>query len=96
MGNHSIPDPQTIEERRKLAGECETAMQYGIRTYVDEMHDPVMTAYVAWPERLYLLDQNNRVAYAGGRGPHGFNPSELQEAINQLPAQKEKPTSKST
>ncbi len=93
MGSHNILDPQTIEERRKLAGECETAMQYGIRTYVDKMHDPVMTAYAAWPERLYLLDQDGRVAYAGGRGPHGFNPSELQDAINKLSVQKNKPTS---
>ena len=48
-------DPQTIEERRELAGTCEATMEYGIRTYVDEIHDPVMTAYVAWPERLYLI-----------------------------------------
>ena len=32
-------DPKTIEERRAVAGECETALQYGIRTYVDEMDD---------------------------------------------------------
>jgi hypothetical protein len=41
-------DPKTIQERRLAAGMCEEAMQYGIRTYVDEMDDAVMTTYAAW------------------------------------------------
>jgi hypothetical protein len=57
------------------------ALQYGIRTYVDEMDDGVMTAYAAWPERLYLVDQDGRVRYAGGLGPSGFKPAELKEAV---------------
>lgn len=77
-------DPQTIEERRKIARECEIALRYGIQTYVDEMNDAVMNAYAAWPERLYLVDDNGKIAYAGGPGPRGFIPSELALAIQQL------------
>jgi len=77
-----IYDPQTIEERRKVAGMCETALQYGIRTYVDEMDDEVMTAYAAMPDRLYLVGLDGRVVYAGGQGPFGFKPAELKEAID--------------
>jgi hypothetical protein len=76
-----INDPTTIEERRAIAGECEVAMAHGIRTYVDEMDDPVMTAYVAQPERLYLVGVDGRVAYQGGQGPWGFEPAELGQAI---------------
>jgi hypothetical protein len=79
-----IYDPTTIEERRQLAGQCEVAMQYGIRTYVDDMDDAVMTAYAAWPERLYLIGQDGRVLYASGLGPWGFKPAELQEAIERV------------
>jgi len=79
-----INDPQTIKERRKVAGMCETGLQYGIRTYVDEMDDAVMAAYAAWPERLYLVGQDGRVAYAGGPGPFGFIPAELKNAISLL------------
>ena len=82
--DHDIYDPKTIEERRKLAGTCETAMQHSIRTYVDEMDDEVMTSYAAWPERLYLIGRDGRVAYAGGRGPMGFEPAELKDAIDNL------------
>ena len=76
-------------ERRKLAGMCETAMRYGIGTYVDEMDDPVMTVYGAWPERLYLIGEDRRVTYAGERGPYGFKPAELKEAIHALLAERE-------
>jgi hypothetical protein len=31
-----VYDPETIEERRQVAGMCEVALQYGIRTYEDE------------------------------------------------------------
>jgi hypothetical protein len=76
-----IYDPQTIEERRRVAGECEATLQYGIRTYVDEMDDAVMAAYAAWPERLYLIGRDGRALYAGGLGPWDFKPEELRAAI---------------
>ena len=77
-------DPKTLEERRQVAADCEIALQYGIHTYVDEMDDAVMTAYAAWPERLYLIDKEGLVAYAGARGPWGFKPAELKEAIDHI------------
>jgi hypothetical protein len=74
-------DPKTIEERRAVAGECETALQYGIRTYVDEMDDAVNKAYAAWPTRLYLVDLDGKVVYGGGLGPYDFKPTKLKAAI---------------
>lgn len=79
---YRIHDPQSMERRREVAGQCEQTLQYGIRTYFDEMDDPVMTAYAAWPERLYLVDEMELVVYAGGPGPDGFVPAELQQALN--------------
>jgi len=76
-----IYDPKTIEERRAVAGQCETALQYGIRTYVDDMQDTVNQAYAALPTRLYLVELEGRVIYAGGLGPYGFKPAELGTAI---------------
>ena len=77
-------DPTTLEERREIASLCEVAMEYDIKTYVDEMDDAVMTAYAAWPERLYLVDSGGTVAYAGGPGPGGFKPGELKDATDKL------------
>ncbi len=77
-----VYDPQTIEERRAVASRCEQALQYGIDTYVDELDDAVSKTYAALPTRLYLVDRDGRVAYAGGLGPWGFKPAELKQAID--------------
>ena len=76
-----VYDPQTIEERRQVAGACETSLSYGVRTYVDEMDDAVNKAYAAWPTRLYLIDLDGVVFYASGLGPYDFHPGKLKEAI---------------
>jgi len=76
-----VHDPQTIEERRKVAGRCEDALKYGIHTYVDDVDDSVNQAYAAWPTRLYLIDLEGKVAYKGGLGPFGFKPSKFKQAV---------------
>ena len=75
-------DPQTIEERRAVAGECETALQYGIHTFVDTMDDHVNKTYAAWPTRLYLVGTDGHIVYAGGQGPYDFHPWKLKKAID--------------
>lgn len=83
----NVYDPKTMEERQAVAGRCEAALQYGIRTYVDEMDDGVNRAYAAAPTRLYLVGLDGRVVYAGGLGPFGFKPAELGAAIAKYLAQ---------
>ena len=78
---------QTLEERQAVAGQCEAALQYGIRTCVDELDDAVNKVYAAWPTRLYLVGLDGRVAYAGGLGPFGFKPAALGAAIEDFLAQ---------
>ena len=75
-------DPKTIQERRAAAGQCQSSLKYGIRTYVDEMDDAVNKAYAAWPTRLYLVGLDGRVVYAGGLGPWGFKPDELKTVLD--------------
>ncbi len=76
-----VYDPKTIEERRKVAGQCEVVLKYGIRTLVDELDDEVNKLYAAWPTRLYLVGLDGRVVYAGGLGPYDFSPAKLDTAI---------------
>ncbi len=76
-----VYDPKSIEERRVVAERCETALEYGMRTVVDELDDRVSEAYAAAPTRLYLVGLDGRVVYAGGLGPFGFKPPGLGAAI---------------
>ena len=87
----TVRDPKTIEERRKLAGQCSEAMKHGIKTYVDEMDNEVMIRYCAYPERLYLINKDGTVAYHGAPGPAGFSEQELKEAIEKVLAEESAP-----
>lgn len=78
-----VYDPKTIEERRTVAEDCETALRYGIHTYVDEMDNAVSKAYATRPTRLYLVGLDGHIVYAGELGPAGFKPSALGRAIEE-------------
>jgi len=64
---------------------CRTKLELEeLPTLVDDVDDAVNAAYAAWPDRLYLVDVDGRIAYHGGRGPFGFAPDELEAAIRAL------------
>jgi hypothetical protein len=48
---------------------------------VDSLDDRVGHAYSGMPDRLYIIDRAGRIAYQGGRGPFGFRPAELEQAL---------------
>ena len=44
-------------------------------------------AFQGWPERLYVLSTDGRIAYQGDKGPYGFDPEELDRFLKAyLPA----------
>ena len=52
---------------------------------LDGFENSTEKAYTGWPERIYLIDQHNRVLYKSKPGPFGFKPPELEQALKQLP-----------
>ncbi len=48
---------------------------------LDDVDDAVASAYGGWPDRLYLIGRDGRIAFQGERGPDGFKPEELAAAI---------------
>lgn len=48
---------------------------------VDRLDNRVNKAYGAQPDRLYLVGLDGKVAFAGARGPRGFQPDDLEDAI---------------
>ena len=71
----AVDEPQSDETRREVAASCATAM------VVDAVDNAVASAYGGWPDRLYLVGRDGRIAYRGGEGPFGFKPNELGAAI---------------
>ena len=51
---------------------------------LDEFGNSTESTYTGWPDRLYLIDANGRVAYKSKPGPFGFKPADLEAAITKL------------
>ena len=45
------------------------------------MQDSVAKAYAAWPDRLYVLAADGKIAYGSAQGPRGFKVDEMVEAL---------------
>ncbi|GAB4149052.1 MAG: hypothetical protein Fur0037_17390 [Planctomycetota bacterium] len=78
-----VEDPIDVEERAKVAHQCVDDLDLPIPALIDGLDDSVNRAYGGWPDRLYLVGKDGRIAYAGGRGPFGFRPGELEDAIEE-------------
>jgi hypothetical protein len=70
-----IPQPKTIEERRKVAREFAEALKLTIPIRVDEMDDKVGKAYAGWPDRIYVIDAQGKIVLKAAPGPQGFPPA---------------------
>jgi hypothetical protein len=77
----AIKQPTTNAERSEACGQFLKKLKPGMPVVVDELNDRVGNAYSAMPARLYVIDAKGRVAYKGGRGPFGFRPGELEQAL---------------
>jgi Ca2+-binding EF-hand superfamily protein/thiol-disulfide isomerase/thioredoxin len=77
----AIPQPQSNDERVKVATMCSSRLGLGMPMLVDTIDDAVGARYSGMPSRLYLLDHRGRVAFKNGRGPFGFKPAELEHAL---------------
>jgi len=71
----------TQDEKDSHADVCIRTLDIRFPTLVDKLDNKVELAYAGWPDRLYLIGVDGRVAYKSGPGPAGFIPSELESAI---------------
>ncbi len=77
-----VEDPVTQEERDEVAKVCMTKLALEpMPALVDGLDDTVNGDYAAWPERLYVIGRDGKLAYVGGPGPFEFDPDEFEAAI---------------
>lgn len=84
LDNILIQDPKTIEERRKVAREFASQFKFSLPILVDTLDDQVEKAYAGWPDRIYVIDAEGKIAYKGGPGPRGFIVAEADAALAKL------------
>lgn len=79
-----VQEPVTTKERMELCGKCVVAMEIQqIPALVDKIDDEVNQAYNAWPDRLFLVGKDGKIAFRGGPGPFQFLPDKLEAAIRE-------------
>jgi hypothetical protein len=74
----------SFEERRAAAHLCAEQLGLSMPTLVDGMDDAACERFSAWPERIYIVGVDGRIAYKGGPGPQQFNPAEARQALEGL------------
>jgi hypothetical protein len=77
----ALADPISLEERAAAAEACVLRLRTRIPVLLDDIDDAVALAYGGWPDRLYLIGRDGRIAFQGDEGPFGFKPAELEQAI---------------
>lgn len=79
-----VKSTTTEEERAEVAGICLAKLKIELPALVDDPDNHVERAYTAWPDRLYVIDRDGRIAYKSAAGPFGFKPAALEETLKQL------------
>jgi type I thyroxine 5'-deiodinase len=74
--------PKTEEERAFVAGACVRKLGIEFPAVLDEFGNSTERAYTGWPDRIYLIDSQGRIAYKSKPGPFGFKPEQLQMALS--------------
>ena len=82
--NIALAHHKSFAERSAAVDTCVREMEIDFPALVDEMDNSTELAYTAWPDRLYVIDRNGRIAYKSRPGPFGFKPDGVREALNEL------------
>ena len=80
----AVAQPTTFVERQAVAEQCAAKLNPSMPLLVDDISDTVGNMYSGMPARLYVIDTHGKVAYKSGRGPFGFKPEEMEQALLML------------
>lgn len=82
--NVVFQSPRSIGDRTHIAESCVRNLHIQIPALLDNFQNTTEVAYTGWPDRLYLIDKDGRIAYKSAPGPFGFAPSTLEAALRKL------------
>jgi hypothetical protein len=78
------PQPRSLADRVAIARDFVARQEYSIPLAVDGMENTADELYAGWPERLYVIDAEGRIAYKGKTGPFGFHPDEVDSWLDSM------------
>ena len=79
-----VATTKTEDARYEVAGVCLTKLGIELPALVDELDNRVERAYTAWPDRLYVIDRDGRIAFKSAAGPFGFKPADVESTLKRI------------
>ena len=79
-----VSTAHTFDERDTAANVCVVKLGIKIPALVDDITVTTEIAYTGWPDRLYVIDRDGRIAYKSLPGPYGFKPPEVEKTLQRL------------
>ena len=76
--------PKDFEQRCEVAETCTVKLSLEMPSVIDNMENTTEEAYTAWPDRLYVIDQDGRIGYKGKPGSYGFRPAAMAEYLKRI------------
>lgn len=72
-----VAQTETVAERLVNLQKMVTLMRLTMPAVIDDEQGTANRAYAGWPDRLYAIGIDGKIAYKGGPGPFGFKVPEL-------------------
>ena len=66
--------PKSYDERVEMGQLCVVKLGIKFPAVIDTFDNGTERAYTGWPDRLYVIDRDGKVAYKTKPGPFGFKP----------------------
>jgi hypothetical protein len=82
-GLQIVPPTSTVAERLHHLRQLIKLTRVSMPAVIDGEDDAVKRAYAAWPDRLYAIGVDGRVAFKGAPGPAGFKVPELADWLRE-------------
>ena len=74
-------EPTTDAERTEVAAACQINLDIRMPMLVDRIDNDIDDKYVGLPMRLFLVDAAGRIAFAGAKGPFGWDDDAFEAAL---------------
>jgi len=76
--------PETADERAEVAAACMLRYNFSFPMLLDGMDNKAEESYQSWPDRLYAIDTDGKIAYQGGMGPLYFDVDEFEDKLGTM------------
>lgn len=76
--------PKNFDERSEMGKMCLVKLGIQFPAVIDSFDNSTERNYTGWPDRLYVIDRDGRVAYKTRPGPFGFRPKGIADTLQKL------------